>query len=235
MSDDLIDVLGLGVEFGGRRIIDGVSFSAHGGQTVAVIGPNGAGKTTLLRALTGLLPSSGELLVAGSDPREITAADSARNRAYCAQKPASVWDYRIGDLGDIAGNPAGYEDWLAKLRLGEFVERTLSTLSGGEQKGAHLAMTFASLAEPFGGVLILDEPASALDLSRQEAIGVAIASFAQAGATCVVSTHDLGFARGCDLVVVLSEGRLVARGRPGDVLNPEIISAVWGETAPTAF
>jgi iron complex transport system ATP-binding protein len=231
MSDVVINALGLGVEIAGRRIVDGVSFTASAGQTLAVTGPNGAGKTTLLRAVAGLLPSSGELSVAGHDPRAVGAAVAARRRAYCAQKPACAWDYRVGELGDIVGEAAGYARWLEKLRLDSLADRTLSGLSGGEQKAAHLAMTFASLPEPFGGALLLDEPAASLDLGRQEAVRQAILGFAQAGAACVVATHDLAFARRCDLVVVLSEGRLAAIGHPGEALGPEIIAATWGEPA----
>jgi len=231
MSDALIHALGLGVEIAGRRIIDGVSLSAARGQTVAIVGPNGAGKTTLLRALAGLLPSSGELEVGGYDPRIIDAATCAQTRAYCAQKPVSAWDYRVGDLGDIIGDPIGYLDWLMKLQLDEFSDRRLSELSGGEQKGAHLAMAFAALTEPFGGALLLDEPAAALDLGRQEAVAQAILAFAQAGGACVVATHDLSFAKRSDAVVVLSEGRLVAAGEPASTWNPEIISEVWGASA----
>ena len=231
MSEALIHVLGLGVEIGGRRIIDGVSLSAARGQVVAVVGPNGAGKTTLLRAMAGLLLSEGELEVGGYDPRIIDAATCAQTRAFCAQKPVSAWDYRVGDLGDIIGEPVGFADWLAKLHLAEFAERRLSELSGGEQKSAHLAMAFAALAEPFGGALLLDEPAAALDLGRQEAVAQAILAFAQAGGACVVATHDLSFAKRCDAVVVLSEGRLVAAGEPSSTLTPEIISAVWGASA----
>jgi len=231
MSEALIHALGLGVEIGGRRIIDGVSLSAARGQVVAVVGPNGAGKTTLLRAMAGLLLSEGELEVGGYDPRIIDAATCAQTRAFCAQKPVSAWDYRVGDLGDIIGEPVGFADWLAKLHLAEFAERRLSELSGGEQKSAHLAMAFAALAEPFGGALLLDEPAAALDLGRQEAVAQAILAFAQAGGACVVATHDLSFAKRCDAVVVLSEGRLVAAGEPSSTLTPEIISAVWGASA----
>jgi iron complex transport system ATP-binding protein len=231
MSDALIHALGLGVEIAGRRIIDGVSLSAARGQTVAIVGPNGAGKTTLLRALAGLLPSSGELEVGGYDPRIIDAATCAQTRAYCAQKPVSAWDYRVSDLGDIIGDPVGYADWLMKLGLGEFSDRRLSELSGGEQKGAHLAMACAALTEPFGGALLLDEPAAALDLGRQEAVAQSIFAFAQAGGACVVATHDLSFAKRCDAVVVLSEGRLIAAGEPVSALSPEIISGVWGAWA----
>ena len=120
------------------------------------------------------------------------------------------------------------------MRLGECAGRRLSELSGGEQKGAHLAMAFAALAEPFDGALLLDEPAAALDLNRQEAVTQAIFAFAQAGGACVVATHDLSFAKRCDAVVVLSEGRLVAAGEPTSTLTPEIISGVWGAWASSA-
>jgi iron complex transport system ATP-binding protein len=234
MRELVIRALGLAVEIDGRRILDGVSLSAERGQVVAVVGPNGAGKTTLLRALAGLAPCAGELEVGGHDPRFADPATCALTRAYCAQKPVSAWDYRVRDLGDIVGDLAGFADWLAKLQLGEFGERRLSELSGGEQKGAHLAMAFAALAEPFAGALLLDEPAAALDLSRQESVRRAVRSFAYAGAACVVATHDLSFARDCDLVLVLAEGRLVAAGPPTSALTPEIISEVWGETASSA-
>ena len=220
MSEVLLQALGLGVELAGRRVIDGVSLTAGSGQIVAVVGPNGAGKTTLLRALAGLLPSDGELSVV---PR----------RAYCAQKPACAWDYRVRDLGDIVGESATFADWLAKLGLAEFGERRLSELSGGEQKCAHLAMALATLPEPFGNLLLLDEPAASLDLAKQAAVHEAIRGCAQAGAGCVMATHDLAFARRCDQVIVLSEGRLVATGRPETTLTREIIASIWGEAALT--
>ena len=231
MAEFVIRALGLGVELAGRRLIDGVSLTAARGQVVAATGPNGAGKTTLLRALAGLVPCAGELEVGGYDPRVIDPATCARTRAYCAQKPVSAWDYRVADLGEIVGDPAGFARWLEKLQLGEFAARRLSELSGGEQKGTHLAMAFAALPEPFDGALLLDEPAAALDLGRQEAVRQAIAAFAHAGAACVVATHDLAFARRCDRVLVLAEGRLVAAGEPASALTPEVISDVWGEPA----
>ena len=231
MSDAIIKALGLGVEIAGRRIVDGVSLSAKRGQTVAVVGPNGAGKTSLLRAMAGLLPSEGELEVGGYDPRFIDVATCAQTRTYCAQKPVSAWDYRVKDLGEIVNEPDSYAHWLKELHLGDFIDRRLSELSGGEQKAAHLAMTFAALADPFGGALLLDEPAAALDLGRQEAVRQAIGFFAQAGAACVIATHDLAFARRCDGLIVLAEGRLVAAGEPMPTLTQEIISEIWGAPA----
>ncbi len=228
MRDVLLEAVGLAVELGGRRVVDGVSLTAEAGRTVAVVGPNGAGKTSLLRALAGLVESTGELRVAGEDPRRASAQANARRRAYCAQKPACAWDYRVSDLGEIVGAPEAFAQWLDRLGLSELGERHLTRLSGGEQKAAHLAMAFASLADPFGTLLLLDEPADSLDVGRQALAAEAIRRFAQAGGAVVVATHDLAFARSCDVVVVLTEGRLIAIGAPADALSPAVIASAWG-------
>ncbi len=228
MRDVLLEAVGLAVELGGRRVVDGVSLTAEAGRTVAVVGPNGAGKTSLLRALAGLVESTGELRVAGEDPRRASAQANARRRAYCAQKPACAWDYRVSDLGEIVGAPEAFAQWLDRLGLSELGGRHLTRLSGGEQKAAHLAMAFASLADPFGNFLLLDEPADSLDVGRQALAAEAIRRFAQAGGAVVVATHDLAFARSCDVVVVLTEGRLIAIGAPADALSPAVIASAWG-------
>ncbi len=228
MSEMLLQAVGIAVELGGRRVVDGVSLTAEAGRIVAVVGPNGAGKTSLLRALAGLIDSTGELQVAGEDPRRASAQANARRRAYCAQKPTCAWDYRVSDLGEIVGAPEAFTEWLARLGLNELGERRLTRLSGGEQKAAHLAMAFASLADPFGTLLLLDEPADSLDVGRQALAAEAIRRFAQAGGAAVVATHDLAFARSCDVVVVLAEGRLVAIGAPAEALTPAVIASTWG-------
>jgi iron complex transport system ATP-binding protein len=231
MSKSLIEAIGLAVELGGRRVIDGVSLRAESGQVVAVVGPNGAGKTTLLRALAGLVTSSGELRIAGEDPRSASAQANARHRAYCAQKPACAWDYRVNDLGEIVGTPDAYAECLARLSLADLSDRRLTQLSGGEQKAALLAMTFASLAEPFGAALLLDEPAASLDIARQALVAAEIRRFAQAGGAAIVATHDLTFARECDAVLVLAEGRAIGLGAPSAALTPAVIAATWGASA----
>ena len=231
MSESLIEAIGLAVELGGRRVIDGVSLRAESGQVVAVVGPNGAGKTTLLRALAGLVTSSGELRIAGEDPRSASAQANARHRAYCAQKPACAWDYRVNDLGVIVGTPDAYAECLARLSLADLSDRRLTRLSGGEQKAALLAMTFASLAEPFGAALLLDEPAASLDIARQALVAAEIRRFAQAGGAAIVATHDLTFARECDAVLVMAEGRAIGLGAPSAALTPAVIAATWGASA----
>lgn len=228
MSEALLEAVALAVELGGRRILDGVSLRAEAHQVIAVVGPNGAGKTTLLRALAGLIAATGELRVAGHDPRQDSAEANARRRAYCAQKPGCAWDYRVRDLGEIINSPEAFAERLHKFGLNDLADRRLTRLSGGEQKAAHLAMAFASLVEPFGAVLLLDEPADSLDITRQALAADAIRRFAQAGGAAVVATHDLGFARSCDVVIVMAEGRLIAAGAPPATLTPDVITSTWG-------
>ena len=135
------------------------------------------------------------------------------------------------DLGAIVGAQDAYAECLARLSLADLSERRLTELSGGEQKATLLAMTFASLAEPFGAELLLDEPAASLDIARQALVAAEIRRFAQAGGAAIVATHDLSIARSCDLVVVLAEGRLTAAGDPSTALTPDVIAATWGESA----
>ena len=231
MSEPFLECAALAVELRGRRVIDGVSLRAETGQVVAIVGPNGAGKTTLLRALAGLIASTGELRIAGEDPRQASARANARRRAYGAQQPTSAWDYRVCDLGEIIGAPDAYADQLGSLDLSELASRRLSQLSGGEQKAAHLAMTFASLDEPYGALLLLDEPTASLDLARQTLVAATLRRFAQAGGTVIVATHDLTFARTCDAVLVLAEGRAIGLGVPSAALTPAVIAETWGASA----
>jgi iron complex transport system ATP-binding protein len=228
MSETILEAVALAVSLGGRRVVDGVSLRAEAHQVIAVVGPNGAGKTTLLRALAGLVAATGDLRVAGQDPRLGSAEANAGLRAYCAQKPTCAWDYRVRDLGEIVGAPEAFAGRLTQLGLHDLSDRRLSRLSGGEQKAAHLAMAFASLAEPYGALLLLDEPADSLDVARQALAAEAIRGFARAGGAAVVATHDLNFARSCDVVIVMAEGRLVAAGAPAEALTPDVIASTWG-------
>ena len=231
MTENLLVADSITVRFGGLTAVSDVSFTIPDRSVVSLIGPNGAGKTTLLRALAGLIASTGELRIAGEDPRQASAQANARRRAYGAQQPASAWDYRVSDLGEIIGAPDAYADRLGSLDLSELASRRLSQLSGGEQKAAHLAMTFASLDEPYGALLLLDEPTAALDLARQTLVAATLRRFAQAGGTVIVATHDLAFARDCDAVLVLAEGRAIGLGAPSAALTPAVIAATWGASA----
>lgn len=232
MSEPILQALNLSVCFGKQRALEGVSLTAEAGSVTALIGPNGAGKSTLLRALAGLLPqATGTMTLHAADPRLLSASQAAQRRSYCPQQPSCAWDYRVDELGHILSATHAYSQWLETFDLAELRGRRLSELSGGEQKATHLALCFASIQEPYGHVLLLDEPTAALDLGRQAILAAAIRAQANAGATCLVASHDLAFVARCDQVMVLSEGRWVAGGPPRATLSTEVIREVWGVDA----
>lgn len=229
MSEPTLQAQRLSVSLEGRIVVDGVALSVAAGEVVAVVGANGAGKTTLLRACAGLLPSAtGELSLQGIDPRTASASQLAARLAYAAQHPQSAWDFTVEELGDISPDTQAFHLWLDRLSLADKSGERLSRLSGGERKAVHLCVTFAALGDAYGKALLLDEPTTALDLCRTELVVRAVRASAQAGAAVLVATHDLTWARACDRVHVLQEGRLVAAGTPVTTLTDEVVRATWG-------
>jgi len=229
MNEIAVQALGVSVNFDDNLALDGASLSLPFGTVTALAGANGAGKTTLLRALAGLIPqATGEIATAGYDPRTTPPALLSGVRAYGAQASYSAWDFSLSDFPFLSSDPALCDAWLERLELAELRHRRLSQLSVGQKKSAHLALTIASLGEPFGKIILLDEPTVGLDIARQELVQQACLNLAFAGAACVVATHDMNFIRRCHQVAVLSEGRLIAYGTPATTLTPAIIYETWG-------
>lgn len=229
MSEIAVQALGVSVDFGGHLALDGASLTLPFGNVTALAGANGAGKTTLLRALAGLIPqATGEMTTAGYDPRTTPPAILASVRAYGAQAAYSAWDFALSDFPFLSSDPVLCDAWLERLELANLRHRRLSQLSVGQKKSAHLALTIASLGEPFGKIILLDEPTVGLDIARQELVQQACLDLAFAGAACVVATHDMNFIRRCHQVAVLSEGRLIAYGTPATTLTAAIIYETWG-------
>jgi iron complex transport system ATP-binding protein len=230
---DLVLQLGLlAYEQAGRRLLDGVGLTLAPGEGVALVGTNGAGKTTLLRAAAGLLPAAtGTIRATGLDPRTAPPAASARRRLYLEQQPSCAWDQTVAELGALAGRPAAWAEWADRLALTALADRPLASLSGGERQAAHHARVFASLEEPYGALLLLDEPTTALDQARRATVRQATRAWTQAGAAVLVATHDAAWAATFPRVVVLEEGRLIADGPPGATLTDALVRTVWGGPA----
>ncbi len=218
MTEPVAEALALGVTFGLARVLDGVSLAAVPSTTLAVVGPNGAGKTTLLRTLAGLVPpSDGKLVIR-----------TAGRTGYCPQGPSCAWDFTLRELLGLSPNPAEAEAWCVRLGAGGLLDRRIARLSGGERRMGHLALALATPVEPFGGLILLDEPTADLDAARRQSVLGAIATLRAAGAAVIVATHDFELARSADRVAVLAEGRLVAIGPPSSALTSEVVRETWG-------
>jgi iron complex transport system ATP-binding protein len=228
----------LEVALSGRPILNGVSLSLPSRQLVALVGPNGAGKTTLLRALAGLVPSTGSIEIGGDRLSSLSLRERARRFGYLPQGHHVHWPLPAKDVVALGRYPHGATD-PARLSLRdeqavlramqatnvvEFAERPVTELSGGERSRVALARVLAVEAP----VLLADEPIASLDPRYQIDVMINLRSAADRGVLVMVVTHDLGLAaRFSDTVLVLSDGRLVAQGKPEQALSEQIMADVF--------
>ena len=226
------------VELAGRRVVDGVSLAVGAGEVVGLIGPNGAGKSTLMRALCGLLPATGEVTVGGRPLAAIALRDRARHLAFLPQERVIGWAIAVerlvalGRLPWLAFGARPTPDDLAICRqamamtdVGHLSARPATELSGGEQARVLAARAIAQ-ATP---VLVADEPVSGLDPAHQIAMMGAFRQLAGQGRGVLVSLHDIALAAAqCDRLLVMAAGRIVAEGRPAEVLDAKLLAGVFG-------
>jgi ABC-2 type transport system ATP-binding protein len=213
----------LSKNYGTRRALQDVSFSAAPGELLAIIGPNGAGKTTLLQILAGALaPTTGSVSL---DRRAV---------GWVPQQPAvysklSVRENlhlfaRLEKVPDVA---ATVQRMLDQAGLSDRADDAVGTLSGGNRQRVNVAVGL--LADP--PVLLLDEPSTALDPRQRERLWEFVSALARDGGTTVVySTHNVAEAeRYADRLLVLADGELLFAGTPAE------LERATGEHEPIDF
>ncbi len=227
------------VSFGGFRALTDVAEQVGSGEWVGIIGANGAGKTTLLRAVAGLVGHGGEILVDGTAVSSSPPKRLARLVAYVPQQPELPPDMTVGHYVLLGRTPhIGYfasetsedrricAELLDSLDLAAMAPRRLATLSGGELQRLVLARALAQQAP----VVLLDEPTSALDLGRRvEALELVDALRRERGLTVLSALHDLTLAgQFADRLMLLADGRVVATGKPDEVLTEDSLTQYFG-------
>ncbi|MEM6161487.1 heme ABC transporter ATP-binding protein [Erwinia sp. P6884] len=221
---------------GERRLIGEVSLTLAAGEMVSLIGPNGAGKSTLLRLLTGYLtPDEGSCQLAGQAIDSWSRERLARTRAVMRQKSQVEFRLPVRDVVAMgrapwpgAANRQIIDEVMRLTGSDSLARRDFRSLSGGEQQRVQLARALAQLWHSDGprGWLFLDEPTSALDLYHQQhALRLLhrLTRQGQLSVCCVL--HDLNLASlWSDKILLLHQGRLVARGTPDEVIREETLS-----------
>jgi iron complex transport system ATP-binding protein len=233
----LAEAVGVGVHLGGRRVLEGVDLQVRAGELLALVGPNGAGKTTLLSALAGdLRPGSGAVLVDGRPAGGWGADELARRRAVLPQHAAVSFPFRVVDVVRMGRSPwlgtpleadddSAVRSALAEADVLHLAARRVPELSGGERARVALARVLAQSTQ----LVMLDEPTAALDVRHQELVFAAARRRVDDGDGVVAVVHDLGLAAAhADRVALIAEGRLVALGRPHEVMVPELLGEVYG-------
>ncbi len=230
---------GVAVALGGRAVLGGVDLALAPGEVVGMLGRNGAGKTTLLRVAAGALrPDAGRVLVAGAPLAALDRRTRARTVALVPQDTQVPFPFTAAEVVLMGRTPhlgfLGFETArdlevaqaaLDRMGVSALADRNVQELSGGERQLVVVARALAQEPE----ILLLDEPTAFLDLRHRLEVLTVVRERAAAGASALVVSHDLGVAaRFCDRVALLADGRVLAMGRPGDVLRPDTLRAAYG-------
>jgi iron complex transport system ATP-binding protein len=227
--------------YGPRAVLRDCSFALGSGEIVAIVGPNGAGKSTLLRVLAGLLrPAAGRVSLDGQDLAALSRSDVARRVAVVPQIFDTLFPFtvrevvglgrtaRLGAFGRASTDDvAAVERAISELELEGLAERRIDRLSGGERQRAVLAMALAQET----AVLLLDEPTVHLDPGHQLATLELLRELGKRRrlAVCAV-LHDLNLASTfASRIVALAGGRIVREGTPFEVLDADLVRAVFGD------
>jgi ABC-2 type transport system ATP-binding protein len=200
--------------------VDGISFAVEAGELIGYIGPNGAGKSTTIKMLTGILvPTSGELDVAGLVPWRQREANALNIGVVFGQRSQLWWDLPLIESFELVARmyrigPERYRRNLARFReilgLDDFIETPVRQLSLGQRMRGDL--TAALLHDP--RIVYLDEPTVGLDVVAKDAIRTFVAEINRERATTVIlTTHDLAdVERLCRRIILIDEGRVLFDG-----------------------
>jgi iron complex transport system ATP-binding protein len=234
-----LEARALGFGYPGKPVGRDVSLALGAGEVLCLLGPNGSGKTTLFKTLLGLLPAqAGEVLIDATPLRRLARAEIATRIAYVPQAHVAHFPYTVLDmvtmgrtahLGPFA-RPGAHDhaaalDALKTLGIADLADADYTRISGGQRQLALIARALAQAAP----LIVMDEPTASLDFGNQALVLREIRALAAQGYGIVLSTHepDHAFAS-ASAVALLHGGRLVATGRPAEVLIPARLEAVYG-------
>ena len=213
----MVEIDQLSKTFGSFRAVDGISLTVAKGEVLGFLGPNGAGKTTTMRMVAGFLtPSGGTARVCGRDVvQDPTGVKSMLG--YLPEGSPSYDDMSVGGFLKFIAEIRGFggaeckarvENVVARLGLGDVIDRKIDILSKGYRRRVGLAQSI--LHDP--PVLILDEPTDGLDPNQKHQVRSLIAEMAPEKAI-IVSTHILEEVEAvCTRAVIISGGRVLADG-----------------------
>ncbi|KAA9234713.1 ABC transporter ATP-binding protein [Aerococcus mictus] len=216
-----------------------ISLTVEAGSVTGLIGPNGSGKTTLFDCLNGRNTlASGQVIFEGEDLHDIPLKERAKKIAVVQQSHRNQLLLSVRDIVSLGRSP--YQSWLTSsskadqdivdrvldmVGLSDYRDKQLQELSGGQRQLVWLALALAQ--EP--DLLFLDEPTTYLDIRNQIHFLNLISQLnKEEGLTVVMILHDLNqVLRYCDYAYLLSEGELVAGGKPADVLSQTTIKETY--------
>jgi ABC-2 type transport system ATP-binding protein len=205
--------------YGEVRAVDGLDLEISAGECFGLLGPNGAGKTTTIEILEGLtVPDAGEVAVLGrrwgSHDRELRARLGISLQETRFSEKLTVLE-TLDLFSTLYPRGRAPEALLSDLSLEEKRDARVGKLSGGQRQ--RLAVACALAGDP--EILFLDEPTTGLDPQSRHQLWEKIEAFRAAGRTVLLTTHYMEEAeRLCDRVAIVDHGKIIAEGRPADLV-----------------
>ncbi|MEW2579805.1 ABC transporter ATP-binding protein [Streptomyces syringium] len=231
---------GLTLAYEDRTVVDSLDLDVPDGEVTVVVGPNACGKSTLLRALGRLLkPKGGSVLLDGEELARIPTRRIAQSLGLLPQTPVAPEAITVADLVARGRQPhqRWWQQWsetderavtdaMARTDVSALAERAVDELSGGQRQRVWIAMALAQETD----LLLLDEPTTYLDIAHQvEVLDLVRQLNHERGRTVVAVLHDLNqAARYADHLVAMKAGRVIARGRPSEIVTAELVREVFG-------
>ena len=216
----VVEVRELHKHYGPVHAVDGLTLGIGEGEVYALLGENGAGKSTAVEILEGYrTPTSGSVEVLGVDPA--TAGRDFRDRIGIVLQSSGVEaEFTVREVVELYGgcyrNPRPLDEVVSLVGLDEKVDARVGSLSGGQRRRVDLALGIIGRPE----LLFLDEPTTGFDPSARRRSWDLIEALGDDGTTVLLTTHYLDEAEHlADRVGVLSQGRLIAEGSPGELIN----------------
>jgi iron complex transport system ATP-binding protein len=238
MSEPRLRASGVAIAVAGRTLCRDLDFAVGPGEIWAIVGPNGSGKTTLVTTLAGLrAPAAGTIAYDGRALAAIALRERARLRGYLPQDSVDFFGGSVLDTVLVGRHPhVARWQWesaadidaareaLAAFGIERIAAQDVRTLSGGERRLVALAALLAQ--DP--ALLLLDEPASHLDLGAQVgALDVLVSLARTRGKSIVMVVHELNLAaRYADHAIALGGGRAIV-GEAAAVLTDDALSALY--------
>lgn len=216
----VIEVTDLRKSYGGRPVVDGVSFAVEEGEIFGVLGPNGAGKTTTVECVEGLrVPDAGRVRVTGLDPvadhRRVAEVLGAQLQQSELQPKLTVRE-ALELYAAFYPKPADWRPLAERLDLVPMLDTRFAKLSGGQKQRLFIAL--ALVGDP--RVVVLDELTTGLDPRARRETWQLIEDIRAGGVTVLLVTHFMEEAqRLCDRIAVIDRGRIAALDTPAGLIR----------------
>lgn len=219
-QDIIINVDSLSKSYGGKKVVNGVSFTVARGEIFGILGPNGAGKTTTLEMLEALRPiDSGSAEIDGVDvikqPKRIKEIIGIQLQSTNFYDRLSLHE-QLNMFASLYGKTIDADALLNKVQLSEKSKSYVEQLSGGQKQRFAIASTLVNRPK----VLFLDEPTTGLDPQARRNLWDLIKEIRDEGITIVLTTHYMEEAEIlCDRLAIMDEGKIVTIDSPKNLIH----------------